>query len=366
MVTFTHENVSVSDISVESHPSDKPGKKPVVSSVNIGSDRFRPSDRFWISMSARFGISPSIYKYFGYDEVFNRISRVAANDRVRVAIERRDGISEDDDRRDMVLAATNPKRVLIGHSMLMDVLEEAGNEGHKYLEGVVTSTHDLRNNDGFEILGDSFKSRFTMETPIDGYGKPNIYLTLLRMVCLNGMIGYAKAFRTQLEAGKGGDDVRFSLTRNIGSFDNEEGFSAMRQRFESAGQSWASLYEALLLSDTLYKARIKGALGTREQGAEIMTRFHEVTGDMVQHYGLVSLESLSKKRMQSLPARTTVYDLINFATEVATHHCNHPLWEKKIQSYVGNMISQEYDLEGTKEQYSEFADFFVNQRPNLN
>jgi hypothetical protein len=87
---------------------------------------------------------------------------------------------------------------------------------------------------------------------------------------------------------------------------------------------------------------------------------------LVQHYGVVSLESLSQKRMQALPAKTTVFDLINFATETATHHCTKPIWKKKLQSIVGNMISQEYDLEGTKEQYGDFADFFLAQNPQNN
>ena len=57
--------------------------------------------------------------------------------------------------------------------------------------GIVTSTHVPRSGDQpFKIGADSFKHRFVMETPIDGFSHPKVFLSFLRTVCCqrNGRI----------------------------------------------------------------------------------------------------------------------------------------------------------------------------------
>ena len=39
-------------------------------------------------------------------------------------------------------------------------------------------------------------------------------------------------------------------------------------------------------------------------------------------YGLANLDTLSPKRQRTLPVDCKVYDLLNFATEIATHHAS--------------------------------------------
>src|SRR5260221_348195 len=73
-----------------------------------------------------------------------------------------------------------------------------------------------------------------IDTPIDGFGRPSVYLSLLRLVCSNGAVGYSPAFRSELSVGKGDDGVAFALTRVLDGFNNEDGYAALRQRFESA------------------------------------------------------------------------------------------------------------------------------------
>src|SRR5690606_38441224 len=91
---------------------------------------------------------------------------------------------------------------------LMDTLTAYEGSDIRYCDGVVESSHVPRAGaNSFEISGDAFANRFVMSTPIDGYGLPNIYLSLLRQICSNGMVGYAKTFRTTLALGRGGDDV---------------------------------------------------------------------------------------------------------------------------------------------------------------
>jgi hypothetical protein len=75
-------------------------------------------------------------------------------------------------------------------------------------------------------------------------------------------------------------------------------------------------------------------------------------------YGLANLNTLSIKRQRTLPAACKVYDLLNFASEVATHHADE-FGGRVVQAYIGELISGEYDLEGTVDQFSDWRDFFV-------
>lgn len=54
-----------------------------------------------------------------------------------------------------------------------------------------------------------------------------------------------------------------------------------------------------------------------------------------------------------------MYDLLNFTTEVATHHCDERNG-RLLQAEVGNFVSNEFDLEGSKATKEQFADWFMD------
>jgi hypothetical protein len=100
-------------------------------------------------------------------------------------------------------------------------------------------------------------------------------------------------------------------------------------------------------------------------GADVMNphstlfhSFHKMTGDLSQIYGLANLDTLSVKRQRTLPAACKVYDLLNFASEVATHHSTEA-GNRSLSAYIGDLISGEYDLEGTVDHLSDWREFFV-------
>jgi hypothetical protein len=224
-----------------------------------------------------------------------------------------------------------------------------------------------------------------MCTPIDGYGSPNLYLSLLRIACLNGMIGFSKVFRSSLALGKGADDVTPSLTRALDGFNNDEGYAAIRARIESAGKSWASVYESQQMYKLLVRLHSDRLLDVNDQrlakgttiadllttpkagqtddtiGSPIIKAFHRMCGDPAESYGLANLDSLSAKRQRTLPVDCTMYDLINFTTEVASHYAD-PAGGRLLQAWVGSQISDEYDMEGTKDKFTDFADFLVDSK----
>ena len=86
--------------------------------------------------------------------------------------------------------------------------------------------------------------------------------------------------------------------------------------------------------------------------------FHKMTGDLTQIYGLANLDALTVKRQRTLPAACKVYDLLNFASEVATHHASEH-GNRSLQAHIGDLISGEYDLEGTVDHLSDWRDFFI-------
>jgi hypothetical protein len=382
MKRFQYTFANVNELVVEAKPDAKSGKRKVAA-VRVHDEPLKPTERFWTSLYARYGFNGSFFKYFRHDEVFDRISQVET-DRVRICIER-----DDDSGENRLLAVSSPTKPVVLHDDLMGTLDRYQGHGVSYADGVVESTHTPRvGSNTFSVCGDDFSNRFVISVPIDGYGQPNIYLSLLRHICTNGAIGYAKAFRSSLALGKGNDDVVFSIVRALDGFGNDEGFAALRQRFEAAGQSWASVYEAQGLYKHLaklqYHKRIGGdgaaalgeshlpehgnsatdSLGSRsldDTNSPLLTAFHRMTGDISHLYGLANPDALSVKRQKTLPVACKVYELLNFVSEVATHHADE-YGSRSSQAWLGSLISGEYDLENSCESYGDFKDFFIDRK----
>ena len=94
---------------------------------------------------------------------------------------------------------------------------------------------------------------------------------------------------------------------------------------------------------------------------KIMRAYTGLVGDLCAVYGLTHIDALTRKKMQQLPSYCSMYDLINFATEVATHYCT----EKNgrlLQAELGNFLMSEYDLENTRQAKPDFADWFVRDQ----
>lgn len=363
-VTFEYGINKVKNIRVECSKAVTK-KKNVVSKIIINDQHeVVATKRFWKSLHQRFRFSPNIYKYFSHEEVFERITERASNADCRWCIERVDG------QKPKVLALTNPNQPIIQCGNLMEVLGQYRADGKDYSEGVVRSTHTPKVPWHFQIGGDSFVNRFIVDTPIDGHGKPCIYVSLLREVCTNGMVGFAPSFRTELNVGKKNDSIEFSLMRALESFNNEEAYAALQQRVEDAQNSWASVYEAMNVHKSIIKVyssgnlkgvkqlNIGGESGNTWDDVPVMQQFSKMTGDLNRQYGLANIDALSTKKQKTLPAGCKVYDILNFVSETATHHAT-PAGNRILQGSLGNLLANEYDLEGTCEQYQDWKDFFI-------
>jgi hypothetical protein len=359
--------------------------QPVVSAVLVNDEPLVPTERFWTSLYARYGFNGSIFKYFRHQEVLERIAQTET-DQLRLCVERDEGSGTS-----RLLAVSSPGKPIVRYDDLMNTLTRYEGQGIRYADGIVESTHVPRAGSGsFQIAGDEFSNRFVLAAPIDGYGLPNVYLSLLRHVCTNGAVGYAKAFRSSLSIGRGNDDVNYSIMRALEGFNNDEGFAALRQRFDAASRSWASVWETQTLYKHLVKllahrhvggdgaalvgsgniARLLQAPDSPEQrpttsldeiGSPLIAAFYRMTGDAARLYGITNPDALSVKRQRTLPVACRVYDLLNFASEVATHHADE-YGSRSSQAWIGSLISNEFDLEDSCSSYGSFQDFFVDRR----
>lgn len=335
----------------------------VLTGISVGGERIAASDRFIQSMCRRFRIAPSMFNYFNPVEVFERVQKEHPRARIRVAVQEDPSGEKAYDGRS-ALAASDPGRPFIhpdalgsalrGHA---DRLVDLTYDG----DGVVRTTHRM-DRPAWGLGGDMFEQRFTVDTPIDGLGLPSIYLSLLRLICTNGMVGMAPVFRSEIQLGS--DPAArpdMPLSRAIGMFDNDEGFSCLRDRLDVARNSPASLREADRLADALWSSVTRSA--ARKQGFgrnTVMDSLHRLTGGS-ERVGLASANGLSKKRQAQVPMGCTVFDLINFATEVTTHHRGAIAGaaDRRIQAWVGDMISHDYDQENQGDGPVDGRDYYL-------
>lgn len=328
--------------------------------------KLRVSDRFWLSFSNVFGLSRSVFNYWSFDEVFNRISQgnsLDAKRNVRIAYERdKAGNHALGDGR--LLSCTNPAKALLTVNEVNQLVERHRGKRVKYEKGVAQVSFDCPFPLDFKIGGDGFRTQFTMNMPVDGYGLPASYLTLLRLVCTNGMVGMTKAFRTSFQLGggeapTGANGMQAVLDRAIATFNNSEGFHSYRERLEVASRSWASLYEYLQLSKTLNALASSDNWSLEKRSRIAVTGLNDVAGYPNKLYGLMPGNEPSPVRARRFPVKATVYDLLNYATEVSTHHVKSSLAGNRLNAWVGDLVTKEFDLENSVTTYPDFAGLFI-------
>lgn len=314
--------------------------------VDIDGEHCRISKRFWKSVFARYRFGASTFRYFRPEEVFARIREVSREDRLRVMVEYpRRGPP-------VALAVSRPDERIVTIDDVRDLARSHGAREAHYGDGLVHCTFTPRSGEQALAIGpDAFANRFTLDVPIDGYGNARIHVALLRLLCSNGAIGYHRAFASDVPVSK---SPRHTLQRAIECFDHADGFAAIRERFLAAQASWASVREA----HSLYRLVVKTKLVNPARKVRAIEAFDTLTGRIQEFYGLTNLDSLPVRRQRLLPVKCRVYDLVNYASEVASHMVE-PAESRSLQGWIGGTLAEEFDLEGTADQAREFADLLV-------
>lgn len=331
--------------------------------IIVGDDSIRTTDRFWTSicsMYSKFGMSTKLFKMFSHAEVFNRLKDIAS-DTVTMSVE------HDEHGNQTALAVVSPDKSIIKQDNLVDYLDGRDTKKVRYYNGIVTSTHPIQALKDVKINGDVFSPEFTMATPIDGFGNPCIYLSVMRQVCSNGLVAMSPAFKSQVSVGKN-DDPLHRLSMVMESYNNEEGYDAITSRIDSAGRSWASISESnkayKIVKDLYTEVEIgENGMKTIRDSDSILTAFQrlgDLVGDIRMTYGINTTSEMSPKKMTSLPTAATVYDLMNFITEITTHHSKNLYAVQRANAFVGDLLSNEYDLELSKDKYGNYRDLFLS------
>lgn len=312
-----------------------------MTTIKYQNNEYEVGDRFVLSLCSKFGIGTSIFYLFDPLEVFERVQKVHPRCRIRVVTEKTVlGPTR-------CLAATAPSKSFVDFDTLLGILNKTTRlpkiKNARYAEGSVITVH-VMDEAPWEIAGDLFYQAFTMDTPIDGYGLPSIYLSLIRASDDSLLVAESKTFRSEVQLGKSNDKAEIPLTRALDTFNNEEGFQAMRQRLESARKSYASLHEC----DSLMKIFRRVLDQSDTQAAQdIFAAYHNLTGDVAKKYGIATEDSLSPKKARLLPMDCNVLDLIFFSMVITTHRRHMVKQHHPLTQWMGQLMDNEYDLEGS-------------------
>ena len=303
-----------------------------LTSVSYAGQEYRSTKRFINSMSSYFCFGKSIFNLFTPAEVVERLQMVEPHTKIRIS-HFNNGL----------LAMGNPKKAYVNFHSLGSILArcEQTVDDLQYHDGVVSTTHKME--EEWDIYGDKFRQLFVVETPIDGYGTPTISLGLQRVSSGARLIASNKVFQSRVTMGGIGSFSAVPLMRAIDTFNNEEGFMAIKSRLENAKKSKASLNEV----DSLHEAMSAANTSTQMTAnwMTIMAKYTTMVGSIQSNYGLAAVGAISVKRARLLPMKCTVADLINFAIEVSSLS-DATIDNRPINRWIGNMLCSEYDLEG--------------------
>lgn len=333
-------NVELGAIKIVSTP--KTIKRPL---VIINNETMQTTDRFWNSLYSRYNISDSFFKYFSHGEVFDRIVKKNANTQLKLTVESSKG-----KQLPQALAMAAANRDVVPYKQMVDLFNEHKGRDIRYKHGVITAVFTPPSGvQDVKIGSDKYRNNYMMTVPLDGYGMPKIHLSMLRMLCTNGVFGLGKAFESGITAVH---DPLSVLTRVLDAYDNDQGFDALASRIEKAQVSHASFREVVKLEGTLLKTEI---------GSRRIEEYRTLTGFVQKQYGIANPESIATKKQMLLPTKVRVSELIDFATEIATHHSK-PYEADRLNAWVGSMLCSEYDLEGSaKGDVKEFRDFHLRK-----
>jgi len=319
--------------------------------------------RFWNSLCSMYSMSRSTFDLFTHEEVFNRLSDVK-QDSIRLTAEYHQN-GEHNGIHGTVLSMTKPTKPLLPVHDVAKIINKYKGDSVTYKEGVVTASFECPFPTPYTIANEAYRPKFMLKMPIDAFGLPITYLQMLRLVCSNGMVGMAAAFREQFHLGKDDESVAYMLNKAMSTFSAEEEFHGISKRMDAAALSWSSLQETSIayraLKDTLEDEHMD-----LEGKLEIYSAFDEMCGDPLKFYKLTSREELSARRAAAIPTTASVYDLLTFMTEISTHKLKKQNARDRVARWCGAVLSDEFHLEGSKEQYSDIGAFFINEDVTVN
>lgn len=309
----------------------------VLTHVEVDGTRYKATDRFKQSLSTGFQV-PKTFRYHTPDEVFERVQRFHPRASTRLTT-----IG------DRAYALSSPMRPLITPQLLERVFAAAGKEIKQasYSNGVMKIQTPITGGLPVTLGSEVFGHEILTQIPLDGYGMPELYLTMLRLICTNGMVAYDPAFKTSLQIGGGLDGtsdegIIDTFSRSLQSFNNEEGFESLTRRIASAAVTPASVAEVQSLRNA-----IDDSFANHSDAHHALKKVDETMGTLADRYRTANYDHLSTKKVRVMPMYGTVLDMFNIASEITSHQ-SRKLKSDRLSVFIGTKMRHEFDLEGTE------------------
>ena len=321
---FTVERITMQDLI----PVDD-GNDPEQARIAFNDREYRLSKRFFSSFARRMKFSTNVFNYFSPQEFLARVAERKPEMAFQATFDNHSGL---------LLGVTDPDRQLLpAHIACKVIADDPRTRKIAYNDGVWVA--EMMLDEKFEVphAGEYYR-KLQLNYPVDGLGMPSIYLATMRVVCSNGAVAAVSQFRTDIEVN---DESGTHLGKLLKSFSNDYGFSAMSERLIAAQDTVASVNE-LLNIDALIAANVSDKSAYRV----IHDRLNDIAGDPCYQYAVTSLQSIPRKKQTLMPVACSVNDLLNFCSELTTHHGELLHRPRAFDEKAGQMLAQEFDLEG--------------------
>ena len=296
--------------------------------LSIEGSQYSPSQRFLKSLALRMKVPLGVFELFTPLEVIRRAAERAPDLPLRLTVDREESralaLVED---RGVPLPAGNIEIIMREDSRLQEF---------NYRDGVITGRFDL--GEAWDIPGDSkYGVHISTEVPVDGMGTPATTLATWRQICSNGAIAEAPMFRTKMEVkDNSGDHFR----RLLRSFSNPRGIEMLHERLIAANGTKASVDE-VWQTETFIRRQIRDA---RHQML-LCERLQDVAENPCVRYGVTDLGAIGERRRGLLPTGASVADLMNFVSELNTHHGKLLKNPNAANGLIGAFYGRSFDLE---------------------
>ena len=309
----------------------------------IGETTYKLSDRFFKTLAAELGIPYGVFGFFTPLEVMTRAAEKEPLLPLRVTV---------DTARDQALGLTQDKGVPMPVKFIENVLHEDRRlQEVEYGNGVLSALLDL--DDPWDVPNDSTDHvRVRCRVPVDGVGMPDMSLATWRQVCANGAVAEAPLFRTKMEIK---DNSGEHFRRLLASFSNPSGVETLQERMCTAAGTKASVAEVVLLEGLIRRS----VANTRNQML-LRERLNEIAENPCVRYGVTDLTNIGLKKRPLLPVGCSVADLLNFASELSTHHAELLKPESTLHSFAGTVLAKGFDLEDLYPNASQTSRFYLD------
>ncbi|MBR4654410.1 MAG: hypothetical protein IKO72_13710 [Kiritimatiellae bacterium] len=294
----------------------------------LGQTTYKLSDRFYKTLAGELGIPFGVFGFFSPLEVMTRAAEKEPDLPLRVTVDTEQnqalGLTQD---KGLPMPVKFIERVLHDDRRLQEV---------EYGDGMLSAMLDL--DDPWSVPNDSaYHVRVRCRVPVDGVGMPDMSLATWRQVCSNGAVAEAPIFRTKMEIK---DNSGEHFRRLLVSFSNPSGIEMLQERMCTAAGTKASVGEVVLLEGLIRRS----VANTRNQML-LRERLNEIAANPCVRYGVTDLTNIGQKKRPLLPVGCSVADLLNFASELTTHHADLLKPDSTLHSFAGTLLSKDFDLE---------------------